>query len=153
MAPDRLFIPEADVSIQVLSDIVLSSGREILTIEENLIWVKGQGPTNIQVGNVVNKTAVCIFAARPLTGIDPSIPPCQLAQKLNVELDLVRFYSNYVEVAQQDVLIVDHYISYVDYLLTAHLLFSLRAVEFFSIQFDLASFAQKHFGSSRHQSI
>lgn len=137
--PGNLLL-ESDVDIATLAQLIKNSGRNILSIESDIIWVEGAGPTNIQVGHVKNKRSICIFAGRPLPDDLTELECALLASKLNTEFDVIRFYSHFSETAKRYVLFIDHYIFYTEALIVSHLLMSLQLVEYFALEYSIKSF-------------
>lgn len=133
---------EHDVEVTSLAELVLKSGRTILEFAEDHFWVQGNRFTSIQVGHVVNKQAVCFFAGRPLPVelTEPERP--LIANRMNAEFDVIRFYSRFSEVAKRNVLFVSHYAFYADALVIAHFFNSLQFVEYFALELDIEPYTR-----------
>lgn len=131
---------EEDIEVSSLARLVRSTGRNILSIESDHLWVKGNECTNIQIGHVKNKKAICIFAGRPLPRDRAEAEYALIANRLNADFDIARFYVRFSETANQYVLFVDHYIFYGEALIKSQFLMSLQLVEYFAMQFDLGPY-------------
>lgn len=131
---------EEDIEVSSLAELVRSMGRNVLQIEPDHLWVEGNECTNIQIGHVKNKKAICVFAGRPLPRDRTEAEYALLANRLNADFDVARFYVRFSEAANQYVLFVDHYIFYGEALIKEHFMMSLQFVEYFAMQLDLSSY-------------
>lgn len=131
---------EEDIDVTSLAWLVRSTGRNVLSIESDHLWVEGNECTNIQIGHVKNKQSICVFAGRPIPKDRTEAEYALLANRLNADFDVARFYVRFSETANQYVLLVDHYIFYGEALIKSHFLMSLQFVEYFAMQLDLSPY-------------
>ena len=131
---------EEDIEIASLVRIIKDSGRNILEIDSDHFWIEGNEFTNIQIGHVKNKRSICIFAGCPLSDDITGVECALLANRLNVESDVARFYVRFSEFTKQYVLFVDHYIFYTEALITSQFFTALQFVEFYALEFDITPY-------------
>jgi hypothetical protein len=136
----EITLPEQEVSMAILADFVRRSGRNVLSLQSDALWVEGNRLANIQIGHVKNKGCIGVFAVRPMSEDLTYIDCALLANRLNTEFEVVRFHARFSEVARRHVVLIDHYTFYSDVLVVSHFLKSLDFVEYLALNLDLAPY-------------